>query len=193
MGPLLPPVKPFTMKIMLSIVTAPEMPLTADEIRTHLRDTSIDTTAAELFALTALGYAQAFTRRAISTQTWDLVLDVFPIEIIQVPLPPLQEVESMTYIDGDGVSQLWPENAYTVDTVGNRIVPAYGTFFPVTRAVPNAVTVRFVAGYQDAPFPIKAAMLLICGDVYLNREAQQDARLYKNETVDRLLWPYRWL
>ena len=42
-----------------------------------------------------------------------------------------------------------------------------------------------------APSPIKAATLLMIGDLYENRESQADRQLYGNMTYHRLLNPYR--
>jgi len=39
--------------------------------------------------------------------------------------------------------------------------------------------------------PIMAAMLLLIGDLYANREAQTTAELKPNPAFERLLWPYR--
>ena len=39
--------------------------------------------------------------------------------------------------------------------------------------------------------PIMAAMLLLIGDLYANREAQTAAELKPNPAFERLLWSYR--
>lgn len=39
--------------------------------------------------------------------------------------------------------------------------------------------------------PIMAAMLLLIGDLYANREAQTTAELKPNPAFERLLWSYR--
>ena len=41
------------------------------------------------------------------------------------------------------------------------------------------------------PAPIKSAALLLVGDLYANREAQSDRKLYANDTYRNLLNPYR--
>lgn len=41
------------------------------------------------------------------------------------------------------------------------------------------------------PEPIKSAALLLVGDLYANREAQSDRKLYANDTYRNLLNPYR--
>lgn len=44
---------------------------------------------------------------------------------------------------------------------------------------------------EEWPASIRAALLLIVGDLYENREAQSSVALRDNRTVDRLLWPHR--
>ena len=41
------------------------------------------------------------------------------------------------------------------------------------------------------PAPVRAAILLQVGDLYLNRERQGDVAYYQNRTYERLLNPYR--
>lgn len=41
------------------------------------------------------------------------------------------------------------------------------------------------------PAPVNAAILLLIGDLYENRELQADRQLYSNDTYERLLNPYR--
>lgn len=122
--------------------------------------------------------AEAYTRRALITQTWDLTLDRFPIsscEHIVIPRPRLQSVTYVQYIDTAGATQTWSSTKYDVDSKSepSRILPAYGEVYPDARAVMNAVTIRFVAGYGSAPTVpenIKSAMKLIIGHLYEHRE-----------------------
>jgi uncharacterized phage protein (predicted DNA packaging) len=44
---------------------------------------------------------------------------------------------------------------------------------------------------DEIPASVKAAILLLVGDLYENRLAQSEAKLTENRTVDRLLWPHR--
>lgn len=41
------------------------------------------------------------------------------------------------------------------------------------------------------PAPVKAAILLQVGDLYLNRERQSNEAYYQNRTYERLMNPYR--
>lgn len=109
--------------------------------------------------------AEKRLRRYLVTQTLDAYFDKFPgydeSRRRMIKLPPLQSVESITYIDSDGVEQTLDASRYQVDAIGSsigRILPAYGYDWPSTRDQMNAVKVRFVAGYGAAsavPEPIK--------------------------------------
>jgi hypothetical protein len=44
---------------------------------------------------------------------------------------------------------------------------------------------------DPVPAPVDAAILLMTGDLYANRERQSDTQLFANETYERLLAPYR--
>lgn len=125
--------------------------------------------------------------RALVAQTWELRLPNFPAygDAIELPIPPLQSVESVTYTDTFGDTATLAPAAYQVCGVGGEqpgcIVPAYGLSWPEVRRQPEAVTIRFIAGYQDdgasppdlaanVPPPIKAAMLAMVADLFQNRE-----------------------
>lgn len=138
----------------LFLVTAPASePVSLDEVKLHLR---VDSTAEDALIAglntSARDYAESFTQRAIPQQTWDYKLCAFPCEI-WLPKAPCISVTSITYIAPDGTSTVLDSALYTVDApVGPkaraaRIVPAYQQSWPQTRNVPNAVVVRFVAGY----------------------------------------------
>lgn len=136
--------------------------------------------------------------RALVEQEWEMSLDAFPADCLDVPLPPLRSVSSITYIDAAGAPQTLAPAAYVVDTASapGAITPAYGTSWPATRAQRNAVKVQFKAGYgatgDDVPAAIKQAILLMVGDLFENREAAVvGAARTDNPTVDRLLFPFR--
>ncbi len=166
----------------LTEVTAPaKEPLARDEAKLHLRveDDEHD----ELIALkiaAARREAETFMGRSLITQTWDMDLDRFPAWAIEVPRPRLLSVESIKHVDTDGVLRTLDASGYRVDAKREpgRITPAYGETWPPTRAVINAVTVRFIAGYgakdSDVPVDIRQALLLIVGRHYAHREDVRD-------------------
>lgn len=123
--------------------------------------------------------------RALITQTWRLTLDGFPSSAcragpaIALPLPPLQAVQAVTYVDTDGAEQTLQPSDYLVRGIGSddgaRIWPAVGTAWPQTQAIPGSVTVTFRAGYgdtaSDIPSAIAQAALMIAATWFENRES----------------------
>ena len=97
-------------------------------------------------------------------------------QVLKIPLPPLQSITSITYLDSAGVSQILAPTAYRVDAVSSpgRVTPAYGTSWPDTYPVSNAVVIRFVAGYGDAaanvPQKIRQWIMAMVGSMNENRE-----------------------
>jgi len=135
----------------------------------------------------ATGMAQGYTRRAFVAQKWRLTQSAFVLPpavcdplrpsraAITLPIPPLVSVESVKYIDVDGVLQTLDPAKYTMrkNVTPGEIVRAYAAEWPSTRAVDDAVQVEFTCGYGEAvavPAAIKRAVLLIVGTLYRNRE-----------------------
>lgn len=81
------------------------------------------------------------------------------------------------------------------DSEPGRILPVFGTFWPQTLRVPNAVQVFFTSGYGDdgasAPANLKVAILLTTGISYQNREAVTPESLHQIDFYDRLIWAER--
>ncbi|KZC99697.1 MULTISPECIES: hypothetical protein [unclassified Thalassospira] len=112
--------------------------------------------------------------RALVSQTWVGTLDgAFPSEIT-LPLPPLQTVSSIKYIDADGVEQTLDSAEYQVinNVEPGLIVPAFGKTWPTVRVQRQAITVEFVAGYGTAaelPEKVRQMVLFLVGHWYINR------------------------
>lgn len=182
----------------LNLITAPALePVTLQEAKDHLRVTGNDEDAliSELI-IAARQQAETFTRRALLTQTWELYLDCFNGDI-ELPNPPLQSVESIKYIDLDGVEQTLAATEYKTYAWNEPgvIAPAYGKAWPSTRAEKGAVTVRYIAGWQtaaDVPAPIKSAILLMIGHLYENREDSSPLTIHQiPRGAEYLMWPYK--
>lgn len=60
-----------------------------------------------------------------------------------------------------------------------------------TEATADYLNQTVIEAMTTAPAPVQAAVLLLVGDLYANREMQADRQLYENETYERLLNPYR--
>lgn len=177
---------------MLTRVAAPAAtPVSLDEARAHCRADAADDTLLQVYLDAAVAHvdgAEGVLGRCLVTQTWDYALECFPDEIV-VPLPTLASVTSVKYYDVDGVEQTISSSNYIVS--GQRIVPVEDYDWPDVQAErPNPITVRFVAGYGLAvavPAAIKAAILLLVGDMYAYRESTPADLM----PVRRLLAPYK--
>ena len=182
----------------LSLVTAAAVePLTLAQAKQQVRRTQVDDDDAYLrqtLIPAVRERAEQATQRQLITATWDLKLDRWPCAAdlplaergdfadgyIRVPLPPLQSVTSITYVDATGATQTWATDQYVVDKPAGpraprgRILLAYGASWPTARDQANAITVRFVAGYGDTdasvPPRLKMGMLLDLGTLFEHRE-----------------------
>lgn len=186
-------------------------PVSLAEAKLHLRvddDITSDDTLISALISAARQKVEIETRRALVTQTQVLKMDRFPSgesAVIELPNPPLQSVSAVQYVDQNGDTQTLAAADYIVDTASEpaRITPAYNTFWPLTRAQINAVTVTFVAGYApgsgsptdyaaNVPQALKAAIKLLVGHWYENREAVGAVNLKPLPmAVDSLIWNYR--
>lgn len=185
------------------VVTAPSVSdvLTTAEAREHLRveDDAEDALIGGYVAAAVehLDGPGGWLGRALAPQTLELRLDAFcgSIELpwIELPCPPVSEVTSVKYIDGAGAEQTIDSGDYALH--GDRIDLAWGKSWPSPRAEREAVRVRYVAGYEQLPAPIKAALLLMVGDLYANRETgvvgMVASAVKMSVPVENLLTPYR--
>jgi hypothetical protein len=117
--------------------------------------------------------------------------------MLELPYPPLVSVVWVKYLDPQGVEHQLDPDDYELVQGGiepGGIRPAPGKSWPATMGGPDTVRVQFVAGYEALPSRIRAAILLIVGDLFQNREAQfVEGRIVvlPNPTVDGLLGRFR--
>jgi hypothetical protein len=123
--------------------------------------------------------------RALRTQSWELQLRSFSehrehffnsprrapeAHRILLPYPPLQSVDSVKYLDINGVDQaLVLGTDYRVLGMGQPygkayIAPLYGASWPVPRVDDASVRIAFTAGYDEAdnimPKALRSAIIL---------------------------------
>lgn len=189
----------------LSLVTEPAgEALTLDEVRTHLKLDQHDDDAYALALAAAVREAfESETGRQLVTATWRATLDCFPVsphEPIRLPKPPLASVTSIEYVDAAGATQTWDPSEYRVEKFSGplaqrgMVYPAPGHEWPVTLAVPGAVTITFVAGTDPSLIPEahRAVLLAWLGDLYENRERQVAGTIVsQNQTTLSMLELYR--
>lgn len=184
----------------LKLKTAPNaepIDITAAKLHCKVDGTDDDTLITALIA-SARQQAEHRTGRALVTQEWELSLDSFPNDSLEIPLPPLRSVSSITYLDTAGTRQTLANTEYQVitDELVGRVVPAYSKSWPSCRVHPGSVVVTFSAGYgaaSDVPESIKSWMKLAVGTWYENRDATVDGQFSElpRDFWDGLLDPYR--
>lgn len=175
--------------LRVSTATAYE-PITSAEAKTHLRvDHSADDSLIAVLITAAREMVEHELWRTTMPCTYTLTLDSWPSgDAISLPMPPLASVSSITYVDSDGVSHALDSATYRVDTMSEpgRIVLAYGCSWPSdTLRTSGAITVTYIGGVASAMTEAgtatahralvsarhKAAMLLLIGHLYENRES----------------------
>jgi len=144
-------------------------------------------------AATYLDGSNGILGRAVRTQSWELRINGFPSDSycysrndvmgIDIPLPPLQTIDSFKYVDTDGSLTDVDIDDYQLIENGNfpaTLIPAFDSCWPVARFEPNAVRIEFTAGFaDDSPIlaSIKLAVKQIISLWYENREASVEANL----------------
>lgn len=160
------------------------MPVSLDIAKQHLNpDHDDDDNLIELYIKAATASAENFCGRAFIERTLDFYADQFPAtsaKWLEIPFPPLIVVGGVFYRDGAGVEQEFAAASYNVDVVKEpaRLSLVYGGSWPTIAGQPNAVRVRYTAGYSDdqsppgenVPADIKAAILMTVGTLYEHRE-----------------------
>jgi len=187
----------------LTLVTAPSSePVSLDEQKAHLRiDADYDDAYIASCIIAARQFIEGQTHHVIMQQTWSHTIDwnwpwKFGGRRIDLPTNPVTAQASpsttvITYVDTNGATQTLAQTQYTV--VGRRhgsyIVPAYDITWPDVRSVPDAITVRYQAGYGATLVPqeLHRAVLILAAYYYENRETSAGTP----KAVEALISPFR--
>ena len=188
----------------LRIITQPSAePVTVEDAMAHCRvdgygdsPVSADQAYIETLVTVARQIAENYTQRKIAEATYELRLDDFAA-IISLPAP-VQSVESIKYIDTDGVEQTVSADAYVFDDHPDKPAVYQVDSYPIPKDMPGAVRVRFVAGYTSGspndnplPEPLYQAMLMTVAHLYENRQDVADKQGYEIPLTSRYLMdPY---
>lgn len=188
---------------MFKLIEAPDEIITLEEAADFLRAefSSSEENLINAFIKASRISCEEYLFRRIGAQTVELRTKGFPENNSAIVLPaPLIEVQSIKYLDLDGVEQTLAESSYVVSDSAPCFITPVGAW-PVALLSGDSLRVRFSAGYSDPgdspllsePLPetIKIGMLMQIADMYENREAQSDRALIPNQTLANLLSPYR--
>lgn len=153
-------------------------PLSLDEVKDHLRieSTDHDSYLAALIA-TVTDQCEQWFGRSFITQSYTFKRTRWEVEF-RLPKPPFIALTSFSYIDKDGNStNLVLDTDYKIDTSGtSAIVYMLSDFdYPeLHEDTRTPITVVYESGYgaaADVPSMFKHYMLVIVGNLYLQRES----------------------
>ncbi|SJN11560.1 Phage protein [Halomonas citrativorans] len=145
----------------------------------------------------AYDYAEHHTQRIFVPRTKTQVLDGFPpgSNAIELPWAPVAAIESLDYINPEGIEQSLDADALRLDTrpIYPLLAPQWGTHWPSTTHEPECITITATAGAEETPHGVEVAILLLIGHWYENRESVVIGTITSAVPmgVDMLLAPYR--
>ena len=188
------------------VVTPPEPVVTIEEAKRHLKQDSDDDAqliAAYVAAATAhIDGPDGWLGRSIGVQTLEARADMFR-DAMALPCGPVIDITSIEYLDAAGtVVAVSPQD---FEVRGWLVGSAFGRRWPSVGGHSEAVRIRYRAGYEPrvvegqdpvstVPAPIKAAILLMTGDLYRNRDTSSGTAattIPMSTTVENLLSPFR--
>ena len=178
-------------------------------------DSSDDDTVVALIERTVHNWAKEYTKRTLTTVTYNLFIDAIygedtPLRegmfvgidrniyrsSIQLPKSPVASVSHIkSYDDSDNATTFASSNYY-LDTasVPARIVLRNGSSYPTTLRVANGLEIRYVAGYGATtvvPYDIKSACLAYASYIFEHRgDLMNGARVLAPTSATQLLEPY---
>lgn len=135
------------------VITPPSQLLTAAEVRARLGVTDPDAVLDPLIraACAEIEPPNGWVGRSFGRQTLEMRTGWFADHWggceLRLRHPPVYQVDSVKYIDAGGVEQTLAASGYEVH--GDVIRLAYGASWPSTRFGPEAVRVRYQAGYAS--------------------------------------------
>jgi len=156
--------------------TTPAAAVTATEAKQHARVvTSLDDAYVDGLIAGATDGIESVGRLQLVSATFDWFLDRFPVDFFEFPKSPATAVNSIKYLDVNGVEQTLSTDVFKTDfaSLPGRIALKHNQSWPDTRGEINSVTVDFVAGYANAaavPSELKTAIHLTVAHIYANRE-----------------------
>lgn len=174
-----------------SVTTAPSAePVTVDEVKAQaiIDDSDNDALIGRLIGA-ARSHVEAYCNIVLAERIVLVRCDAFS-DFARLPIAPVQEIESISYIDRAGDAQTLPDTVYELQSGGLDVSIALkaGQRWP-ERLPSSRITVSALVGYEDdIPAAIKHAMLIWIADSYAKREIETSAEF---TAFDALLCNFR--
>lgn len=144
-------------------VIVPPMPAVSLEDARHFIGADLTDEMLELL----LGVAQAQIEppngvwgRAFGIQTLEMTFghDAWACGVLRLWCPPIVSIEHIDYADDDGAWRTLDLSLTALD--GDAVVRAPGASWPATASVGVAARVRYIAGAESVPEPVRMAIIL---------------------------------
>jgi len=161
-----------TLRLVTPVTTEP---VSVEDLRGFARiDHTDDDNLLAGLGRAAREYTEAVTGSALAPQTWELTGRDWPSTVLGLPKPPLQAVVSVKHRTPAGALVTLEEGVdYLVDIAGSGLEPV--TAWPIAGDYPDAVQVRFIAGYSAAPDAAKLAISALVAHWYEVRTPTEPA------------------
>lgn len=188
------------------LVTGPtETPVSLAEAKAHLRvDHDIDDVLITGYIAAAVSTIDGWAGhlgRCLVTQTWSRAFSGFPCgDLLRLPFPNAADIVVSYYPSAGSAATGFSSDSWhhVRNAEGDAVRLGATAVWPSPADRPDAVTATAAYGYgdpADVPGGIKAALLLMVGDLYRNREtvaAGSVAAVPMSTTVEALLAPHRY-
>jgi uncharacterized phiE125 gp8 family phage protein len=119
----------------------------------------------------AIDWVERHTAKALQRREWTWTTDQFASPL-RLPIGPVASITNVAYLSPVGVPGAVAANGWRV--TGLAMYPAIGATWPSALIGEGAVTVTFVAGYENASLEapaLIAAVTMLTAHLFENREA----------------------
>ena len=151
-------------------------PVTLAEAKAHMRLTGSDDDDYVSAMITAARiHVETATRRVLIDQSWRIYRDDWPADgRIDLPLAPLQSVETVTVFDAAGEPSEVPSGGYLVDLASSPARLVFTGAAPRPGRAVNGIEIDVVVGYGASglavPQPLRFAVMTLVARWYEDRE-----------------------
>lgn len=197
------------------ITTPTQYPVTRDElVKVHIKvDGTLEDSLLDIYLAAATEQVEDYIQRQLMQATWEWQMANWycdPQSILRhysnasgvylkLTKAPLISVASVKYDDASNVEQTLDTTEYQVDTTSEPGRIRFIGSLPEVFDKPNAIRIRYVAGYGASGADVTAQRLLIpsrakigilrgVADLYENRQDETAGTTFGKLSVDTLAW-----